>query len=152
MGIGIASGEDRAIEAARKAIHSKLLEVSIDGATDAIVNITSGTSITLFETEQALSEIRNATDRDLNIIYGTVLNQDIDDELIVTVIATGYELKAKDSTIENLATEIFNKTTDEQLRLTKTGLETQVEDETEEQPEKGTKRSLPSWLIKKGKI
>jgi cell division protein FtsZ len=152
MGIGIASGEDRAIEAARKAIHSKLLEVSIDGATDAIVNITSGTSITLFETEQALSEIRNATDRDLNIIYGTVLNQDIDDELIVTVIATGYELKAKDSTIENLANEIFNKTTDEQLRLTKTGLETQVEDETEEQPEKGTKRSLPSWLIKKGKI
>ena len=49
MGIGIASGEDRAIEAARKAIHSKLLEVSIDGATDAIVNITSGTNITLFE-------------------------------------------------------------------------------------------------------
>jgi cell division protein FtsZ len=47
MGIGIASGEDRAIEAARKAIHSKLLEVSIDGATDAIVNITSGTNITL---------------------------------------------------------------------------------------------------------
>ncbi len=152
MGIGIASGEDRAIEAARKAIHSKLLEVSIDGATDAIVNITSGTSITLFETEQALSEIRNATDRDLNIIYGTTLNQDLDDEMIVTVIATGYELKAKDSTIENLATEIFNKTTDEQLRLTKTGLETQVESETEEQPGKGAKRSLPSWLIKKGKI
>jgi cell division protein FtsZ len=153
MGIGIASGEDRAIEAARKAIHSKLLEVSIDGATDAIVNITSGTNITLFETEQALTEIRNATDRDLNIIYGTTVNQDLDDELIVTVIATGYELKAKDSTIENLATEIFNKTSDEQMRLTKSGLKNQDPDfENMHEPSQGSKRNLPSWLTKKGKF
>ncbi|RJX23594.1 MAG: cell division protein FtsZ [Acholeplasma sp.] len=157
MGIGIASGETRAIEAARKAIHSKLLEVSIDGATDAIVNITSGTNITLFETEQALSEIRNATDRDLNIIYGTTVNQDLDDELIVTVIATGYELKAKDSTIENLASEIFNKKTDEQLKLTRQGLKDQSyveqeEDEITHQPGEGKKRNIPSWLIKKGKF
>ncbi len=157
MGIGIASGETRAIEAARKAIHSKLLEVSIDGATDAIVNITSGTNITLFETEQALSEIRNATDRDLNIIYGTTVNQDLDDELIVTVIATGYELKAKDSTIENLASEIFNKHSDEQLKLTRQGLKDQSyieqeEDEITHQPGEGKKRNIPSWLIKKGKF
>jgi cell division protein FtsZ len=153
MGIGIASGEDRAIEAARKAIHSKLLEVSIDGATDAIVNITSGTNITLFETEQALTEIRNATDRDLNIIYGTTVNQDLDDELIVTVIATGYELKAKDSTIENLATEIFNKTSDEQMKLTKSGLKNQDQDaENMHEPSQGSKRNLPSWLTKKGKF
>ncbi len=157
MGIGIASGETRAIEAARKAIHSKLLEVSIDGATDAIVNITSGTNITLFETEQALSEIRNATDRDLNIIYGTTVNQDLDDELIVTVIATGYELKAKDSTIENLASEIFNKNSDEQLKLTRQGLKDQSyveqeEDEITHQPGEGKKRNIPSWLIKKGKF
>jgi cell division protein FtsZ len=153
MGIGIASGEDRAIEAARKAIHSKLLEVSIDGATDAIVNITSGTNITLFETEQALTEIRNATDRDLNIIYGTTVNQDLDDELIVTVIATGYELKAKDSTIENLATEIFNKTSDEQMKLTRSGLKNQdTVDENIHEPSEGSKRNLPSWLTKKGKF
>lgn len=153
MGIGIASGESRAIEAARKAIHSKLLEVSIDGATDAIVNITSGTDITLFETEQALSEIRNATDRDLNIIYGTTVNQDLDDELIVTVIATGYELKAKESTIQNLASEIFNKTTDEQMKLTKSGLKNpdDITDE-DEQPIEGKKKNLPSWLLKKGKF
>ncbi len=155
MGIGIASGENRAIEAARKAIHSKLLEVSIDGATDAIVNITSGTNITLFETEQALSEIRNATDRDLNIIYGTTVNQDLDDELIVTVIATGYELKAKDSTIENLASEIFNKSSDEQLKLTRSGLKIQNYEENEvisNEPTEGKKRNLPSWLSKKGKF
>ncbi|MBU1142917.1 MAG: cell division protein FtsZ [Firmicutes bacterium] len=155
MGIGIASGEDRAIEAARKAIHSKLLEVSIDGATDAIVNITSGTNITLFETEQALSEIRNSTDRDLNIIYGTTVNQDLDDELIVTVIATGYELKAKDTTIENLASEIFNKSSDEQMKLTRQGLKNQSyeeEEETNNQVSEGKKRNLPSWLVKKGKF
>lgn len=155
MGIGIASGENRAIEAARKAIHSKLLEVSIDGATDAIVNITSGTNITLFETEQALSEIRNATDRDLNIIYGTTVNQDLDEELIVTVIATGYELKAKDSTIENLASEIFNKSSDEQLKLTRSGLRNQSyeeDDDVTHEPSEGKKRNLPSWLVKKGKF
>ncbi|MFA6801026.1 MAG: cell division protein FtsZ [Acholeplasmataceae bacterium] len=149
MGIGIASGEDRAIEAARKAIHSKLLEVSIDGATDAIVNITSGTNITLFETEQALSEIRNATDRSLNIIYGTTVNNEMDDEMIVTVIATGYELKAKGSTIENLASEIFNKTSDEQLSITRDGLKNIDEDEEDKTSESPKTRNLPSWLKKK---
>jgi cell division protein FtsZ len=151
MGIGIASGEDRAIEAARKAIHSKLLEVSIDGATDAIVNITSGTNITLFETEQALGEIRNATDRSLNIIYGTTVNNEMDDEMIVTVIATGYELKAKGSTIENLASEIFNKTSDEQLTLTTEGLRNNDEDD-DEVSEGPQSRNLPSWLKKKSKF
>ena len=154
MGVGIASGEDRAIEAARKAIHSKLLEVSIDGATDAIVNITSGTNITLIETGQALSEIRNATDRDLNIIYGTTVNEDLDDEMIVTVIATGYELKAKGSTIENLASEIFNKTSTDQMQLTDQGLVEKEYDEevAREGVKEGNKRSLPSWLAKKSKF
>jgi cell division protein FtsZ len=158
MGIGISSGEDRAIEAARKAIHSKLLEVSIDGATDAIVNITSGTNITLIETEQALSEIRNATDRDLNIIYGTTVNEDLDDEMIVTVIATGYELKAKGSTIENLALEIFNKTSEEQMQITDEGLirknEEDDDDDDNNDPgvKPGQKRNLPSWLVKKSKF
>ncbi|MDD4468646.1 MAG: cell division protein FtsZ [Acholeplasmataceae bacterium] len=148
MGIGIANGENRAIEAARKAIHSKLLEVSIDGATDAIVNVTSSTSVTLFEISQALDEIRNASDSELNIIYGTTLNQDLSDELIVTVIATGYELKAKDS-IDDFATQIFKKTTDEQVTITPTGFEIKAEYEkpVEEKPQR--KSSLPSWLSKK---
>lgn len=147
MGVGIAQGENRAIEAARKAIHSKLLEVSIDGATDAIVNITSGTNITLFETQQALEEIRNATDKDLNIIYGAAVSLEMNDEMVVTVIATGYELKAKDTTIENLASEIFNNTSNEQLKMTDTGLEEVKEDEDEPK-----KRNLPSWLQKKGSL
>ena len=145
MGVGIAQGENRAVEAARKAIHSKLLEVSIDGATDAVVNITSGTNITLFETEQALSEIRNATDKDLNIIYGTAVSLEMKEEMVVTVIATGYELKAKDTSIKNLASEIFNNTSDEQLKLTDDGLH--EVNESNEKESQDTK--IPSWLKKK---
>ena len=148
MGVGIAQGENRAIEAARKAIHSKLLEVSIDGATDAIVNITSGTNITLFETQQALEEIRNATDKDLNIIYGAAVSLEMNDEMVVTVIATGYELKAKDTTIENLASEIFNNTSNEQLKMTESGLE-EVKDDEDASPKKP---KIPSWLQKKGSL
>lgn len=151
MGIGIATGENRAVEAARKAIHSKLLEVSIDGATDAIVNIASGTGITLFETQQALDEIKNAVDNDLNIIYGTTVNADLGDELIVTVIATGYELKAKDNTFDNFASQLFNKTSNEQVVLTSAGLMAKEEFEPTEVKEtkEKSKISLPSWLTKK---
>ena len=123
MGIGIASGENKAVEAARKAIHSQLLEVSIDGATDAIVNITSGQNITLYEINEALEEIRSATNRDLNIIYGTAVNVDLKDEIIVTVIATGYELKARENGYDNIAHDIFNKRAFGQYTVTSNGLE-----------------------------
>src|SRR5690554_6793911 len=154
MGIGIASGENRAIEAARKAIHSALLEVSIDGATDAIVNITSSTDLGLLETDAAISEIRNATDKNLNIIYGTTLNLDLKDELIVTVIATGYELRGKHSTVENLASEIFAKTRDEQMTIGNRGLEVKPSEPVRTEPsidEPKPKRAIPDWL-KKGKF
>jgi cell division protein FtsZ len=145
MGVGIAKGENRAVEAARKAIHSKLLEVSIDGATDAIVNITSGINITLFETQQALQEIRNATDTDINIIYGAAVSLDMSEEMVVTVIATGYELKARDNSIENLATEIFKKNSTEQLKITDEGLKEVVE-------ETNPRSKVPDWLKKKKSI
>lgn len=146
MGIGMASGEDRAIEAARKAIHSKLLEVSIDGATDAIVNISSGAEVTLFEIEAALTEIRNATESDLNVIYGHTVSVDLEDEMIVTIVATGYELRAKGNEVEDLAGEIFRKSSVEQVKLTQSGLEPLETKETNEEPKK---RTLPSWLQRK---
>lgn len=146
MGIGMASGEDRAIEAARKAIHSKLLEVSIDGATDAIVNISSGAEVTLFEIEAALTEIRNATESDLNVIYGHTVSVDLEDEMIVTIVATGYELRAKGNEVEDLAGEIFRKSSVDQVKLTQSGLEPLETKETNEEPKK---RTLPSWLQRK---
>ena len=110
MGIGVASGEHRAVEAARRAIHSQLLEISLDGATDAIVNITSGENITLFETNACVEEIRHSCSSNLNIIYGNAINRKFKDEMVVTVIATGYDLKAKNQGMSDLTSEIFKET------------------------------------------
>lgn len=90
MGIGIAEGENRAVEAARAAIRSPLLETSINGATDAIVNITSGFDASLYEINEIIEEIQKSSTTDINVIYGSAINSDLQDEIIVTVIATGF--------------------------------------------------------------
>ena len=91
IGIGVGSGENRAVEAAKQAVSSPLLETSINGATDAIINVTGGTSLTLFEVEEAAEVIRTAANTDINTIFGAVINENLNDEVIVTVIATGFE-------------------------------------------------------------
>lgn len=91
IGIGIGMGEDRAIEAAKQAVSSPLLETSISGATDAIINITGGVNLTLFEAEQAAEVVRSASNTDINTIFGSVINENLSDEVIVTVIATGFD-------------------------------------------------------------
>ena len=93
IGIGIGMGEDRAIEAAQQAVSSPLLETSITGATDAIINITGGVNLTLFEAEQAAEVVRAASGTDINTIFGSVINENLSDEVIVTVIATGFDKK-----------------------------------------------------------
>ena len=99
IGIGIGMGEDRAIEAAKQAVSSPLLETSITGATDAIINITGGVNLTLFEAEQAAEVVRNAANNDINTIFGSVINENLTDEVIVTVIATGFDKNKKSATI-----------------------------------------------------
>lgn len=91
IGIGLGVGENRAIEAARAAVSSPLLETSIEGATDAIINITGGKSLTLFEAEDAAEVVREAANTDINTIFGAVINENLNDEVIVTVIATGFD-------------------------------------------------------------
>ena len=91
IGIGVGSGENRAVDAAKQAVSSPLLETSINGATDAIINVTGGTSLTLFEVEEAAEVIRTAANTDINTIFGAVINENLTDEVIVTVIATGFE-------------------------------------------------------------
>lgn len=91
IGIGIGVGENRAIEAAKQAVASPLLETTIDGATDAIINITGGNSLTLFEAEDAAEVVRSAAKTDINTIFGAVINENLTDEVIVTVIATGFD-------------------------------------------------------------
>jgi len=96
IGIGIGMGEERAIEAAKQAVSSPLLETSISGATDAIINITGGMNLTLFEAEQAAEVVRAAANTDINTIFGSVINENLTDEVIVTVIATGFDKTAKE--------------------------------------------------------
>ena len=91
IGIGIGVGENRATEAARQAVESPLLETSISGATDAIINVTGGANLTLFEVEEAAEVIRSSANTDINTIFGAVINENLNDEIIVTVIATGFE-------------------------------------------------------------
>lgn len=91
IGIGIGVGEDRASEAARQAVSSPLLETSINGATDAIINVTGGANLALSEVETVVETIRAASNTDINTIFGAVINENLSDELIVTVIATGFE-------------------------------------------------------------
>lgn len=91
MGIGIASGPNRAVEAARKAIRSPLLEIDINGATDAIVFITSDVDVTMHEVVEVITEIQNASTTEIDLVYGTGFNMDLQGELIVTVIATGFD-------------------------------------------------------------
>jgi cell division protein FtsZ len=90
MGIGIASGEGRAAEAARSAVSSPLLEASIEGATGILLNITGGPEIGLFEVNEAAEVVTSAADQNANVIFGAVIDDALGDEVRVTVIATGF--------------------------------------------------------------
>ena len=89
MGIGVGSGEERVIEAARKAIYSPLLETTIDGAEDVIVNVTGGLDMTLIEAEEASEIVNQAAGHGVNIWLGTSIDESLKDEIRVTVVATG---------------------------------------------------------------
>ena len=118
IGIGIGMGEDRAIEAARQAVSSPLLETSIEGATDAIINITGGVNLTLFEAEQAAEVVRAASQKDINTIFGSVINENLSEEVIVTVIATGFD-KDMDEEKEEEPEELLIPTTSRRSQVPK---------------------------------
>jgi cell division protein FtsZ len=96
MGTGVSSGEHRAVEAAQRAISSPLLEeASIEGAKGVLINVTGGSDMTLFEVHEAASIIQEAADEEANIIFGTVIDPKMKDEIKVTVIATGFDAATK---------------------------------------------------------
>jgi cell division protein FtsZ len=95
MGIGSASGENRAAEAARIAVSSPLLEASIEGATGILLNVTGGSDIGLFEVNEAAEVVTGAADQNANVIFGAVIDDSIGDEVQVTVIATGFGGQAR---------------------------------------------------------
>ncbi len=91
MGIGTASGDKRAVEAARQAVESPLLETTINGAKGVLMNITGGTDLGLFEVNEAAELIQATADPDANIIWGAGIDEEMGDSLRITVIATGFE-------------------------------------------------------------
>ena len=119
MGIGRASGDDRCSDAAKSAIHSPLLETSIDGAKKVLINITGGPDLGLLEVDTAANMIYEAADPNANIIWGAAIDENMGDEVMVTVIATGFDGSMPIRTskyIENL----YNKTKAEEEALTET--------------------------------
>ncbi|WP_353892199.1 cell division protein FtsZ [Proteinivorax hydrogeniformans] len=95
MGIGLASGEKRAEDAANQAVSSPLLETSIDGAKGVLLNITGGGNLGLHEVQEAASAVEKYVDEDANIIFGAVIDESLKDEIKVTVIATGFDDEKK---------------------------------------------------------
>ncbi|MFO0920550.1 MAG: cell division protein FtsZ [Candidatus Saccharimonadales bacterium] len=91
MGIGRASGEDRAVQAAQQAIESPLLEVSIDGARGVLFNVIGGNDVSMHEINTAAETITAAADPDANIIFGATINDELNGEIIITVVATGFD-------------------------------------------------------------
>lgn len=133
IGIGIGVGENRATEAALQAVSSPLLETSIDGATDAIINVTGGSNLTLFEVEEAAETIRKSANTDINTIFGAVINENLNDEIIVTVIATGFEDEEEEPSYQS-----YDKRNE-----TKTESRVSVDDDDDE-------TNIPSFLRKRG--
>ncbi len=151
MGIGVASGPNRAVEAARLAISSPLLEVDINGATDAIVQITSDVDITMREVEDVIAEIRSASSTEIDIIHGTGFNLDLEGEVVVTVIATGFDQTAKkmrevESENEYRNPYESNRPTyiNQQQEPRYSGGNTYSQSQQPQQPQQETK--VPSWL------
>ena len=112
MGIGCASGENRAEDAAKQAIQSPMLETSIEGARGIIINITGGSDMGLHEANTAAELVQRSADPEANIIFGTVIDESMGDELQITVIATGFE-KEEDrrpgSQYENIVADAWRK-------------------------------------------
>ncbi len=91
MAVGRASGDERAVEAAEQAISSQLLDITIDGARGILFNVTGGADLSLYEVNEAASIIKQTAHPDVNLIFGAVVDQEMEDEIRITVIATGFD-------------------------------------------------------------
>ena len=129
IGIGMSDGENKAEEAAMRAISSPLLDVSIAGAKDAIVNVTGGTNITLYDANTALATIREAVGNDVNTVLGVAINENLDDQVIVTVIATGFEDDEEPAPMPTQTQSMPRQTSPYESTVRPTVFETQDDDD-----------------------
>jgi cell division protein FtsZ len=150
MGIGTAEGEDRAVEAAKKAIHSPLLETTINGAKGVLINITAGPSLGLFEANAAATVVHDAVDEDANVIFGAVIDEDMKDMIKVTVIATGFSSENRQEDEEKF--DLKKKTKVETNKTITQNKESTVSKKEESQKSKSKDKNdfdIPTFLRKK---
>jgi cell division protein FtsZ len=131
MGVGRASGDNKAEEAAKQAIHSPLLETTIEGAKAVLINVTGGPDLGLFEVNTAAEMIQKSADPDANIIIGAVIDENLKDEMLITVIATGFD---KSPTIKKVE-KVLDKST---INV--------KEERTPNQPSSGDELDIPTFL------
>lgn len=143
MGIGRASGENRAVEAAQQSIESPLLEVSIDGARGILFNVIGGNDMTMHEINAAAEAITAAADPDANIIFGATINPDLQGEMIITVVATGFDaayfqdrgasaMSSTQNDTSSALTDVVNQTTDDDVKEIDMDIKKQEVDEVAE--------------------
>ena len=156
MGIGVAKGATRAKDAAQLAIKSPLLETSINGATRAIVNVTSSVNLSLYEMAEITNEIQSGSTTQINFINGCVINQELGDEIVVTVIATGFETDpleqisvSNNSPIEDIQDpdEIFNEPESKPIKKPRGWFGGKKKNKNNDKDDKGM--DIPAWLRKK---
>ena len=124
MGIGRASGENRAEDAAKQAVQSPLLETSIEGARGVIINITGGNNLGLHEINTAAELVQRSVDPEANIIFGSVIDESLDEDIIITVIATGFEKDSSTLSNTNIPVgDIIDKAWDKKLNSIPTSTE-----------------------------
>lgn len=151
MGIGRGSGENRAIEAAKAAIDSPLLEVSIDGAKGVLFNITGGKDLGMYEVDEAAKIITKSVDSDAKIIFGAVIDDSMSDEIRITVIATGFdEVTKKKSFSKQAASAPVSFGEVEGVQGRETVFNTRTID-TPEEEEDSTELDIPAFIRKKMK-
>ncbi len=136
MGIGRASGENRAEDAAKQAVQSPMLETSIEGARGVIINITGGNNLGLHEVNTAAELVQRSVDPEANIIFGAVIDESLDEDLVITVIATGFE--KEEINVGNVG-EIVNKAWDKKINSIPTQTETN---------NNGNELDIPAFLRK----
>ncbi len=115
MGIGVASGENKAEDAAKQAVQSPLLETTIEGARGVIINVTGGTDLGLQEVNTAAELVQRSVDPEANIIFGTVIDESMNDQIQITVIATGFEDQNENTTIGKRVDNLGSKTWEKKI-------------------------------------
>ncbi len=126
MGIGRASGESRAEEAAKQAVQSPMLETSIEGARGVIINITGGTNLGLHEVNTAAELVQRSVDPEANIIFGAVIDETLEEDIVITVIATGFEDEEKNKMNSIPVTQIVDKAWEQTIKANPTPIESTI--------------------------